>query len=156
MNTREPFTCHDCGSTFQPTDGTCTTGYAVLNDEAFSPTDNANNHKVCYECALKRDLADAAETGKLFAYVSGRYATGEWKHHPRPFYVEAVTTWPGLPLNVGKAHTVNTWRSNFGDMRTAFSCHIATGKDGTLEKWHGLTYGDNGTYCRLRRAKVQS
>lgn len=153
--TLAPFTCHDCGDAFYVEEGGITIPYVILANDAYP------QHRICYECARTRDLEQAAESGRLFAYVtSHRQEIYKFYAQVEQEFIDSVTTWPGLLLNVGKVETINTWRSNFGDVRTAFSCYLLTGPkmvDGlrSLELWHGITYGDNGTYCRLRRAKIQ-
>lgn len=172
------FPCAQCGTTihhkhpaevnaldYSPID-TPANGYAVRTSD---------NALICYECAAKSDIADAAQTGKLFAYVKGiaahRGHTSTYYRQPR-YYVTtaadvAITTWPGLPLNVGPVHADSAYVSNFGDVRIPIrallptanlttSAHTWNGHTGDLETWHGTYYASAGDYARLTRDKHQT
>jgi len=56
-----------------------------------------------------------------------------------------VTNFMGARLGYGTI--LSTWTSNMGDRRASFRVMF----DGT--EYSGTLYGENGTYCRLRRLK---
>lgn len=150
-------TCHDCHTPVTP--ATCV---MVSNTPRYA----LDLTTLCYECGRKHDLEQAAETGMLFAYVES-HLINTWSkrgwNSVRHNTIDKVTTCVGTKLNVGPIDTRNTWKSNFGDTRTAFTCKLPTGylniaiptAGRALETWHGIAYLTTGNSCRLKRAKAQ-
>lgn len=133
--------------------------YAVRSDD---------NEMVCYQCAYNADLAQAAQTGKLSAYIDAEHIGSALYNTTRPPIgkLKAITNWPGLPFTAAPPHITGRYRSNFGDRRITFTCKLPTGTPTTppvprnqdvslWQWWYGTYYADAGDYCRLTRNKNQ-
>jgi hypothetical protein len=105
---------------------TMTTGYGTAPD----------GKRYCHECCAEQDRAAMKRDGRADLYLSSR---GNQL---------VVSTWPGKIISQ-RVKTINSWRNNFGDSRTAVRfCFNG-------EIWSGIGQGP-GMYLRCRRTKFRN
>lgn len=166
MQTQVENECFICHKSNQDSKGY---GYRMENPDMSFDSEKAI--RVCYGCCAKEDFANMLETGRFTGYLimevenvdsmpSERMAKEGWHGYLKPLRYSRsykslyaknirVANWPDS-LSF-KVYHMRIGKHNMANCRYDVWFEILNPNTKHLERWHGVTYGDQTQICHCKR-----